>query len=160
VRADAARAVQPGIEKAGSDQGFDGVGEYVRAVAQARRPGAAAEAQRVRDSVSASPLGERLGIDELGAQAGECALIGVRKAAVDQIADAEAEHCVAEELEALIVGRVPAFVGVARMREGLLEVRRLRNQAESRGELRPVGVRRFRHPCPVKASRSSALGSD
>ena len=111
------------IEVDRGDQRLDGVREDVLLHALPGRVGAATEPQRRAELDGPRPRRERVGVHERRAHERQLALVGRRKAIDEQPAHAEAEHCVAEELEALIVGRTCAtlLVREARMRERLLE---------------------------------------
>ena len=70
------------------------------------------EAERAGD------VGERAHVDHGGPQLGQLALGEVGVVAVERVGDDEAEHGVAEELQALVVGQAAVLVGVRAVRQG------------------------------------------
>ena len=121
--ADLARAVDSSGHVDRADDGLDRVGEHVVAVALAGRVSAAAELQRGREADRSGPRRERLGVDEERSHQRELALVGRGEPLHQQLARDEAEHRVAEELQALVVDAPvgPLLVGEARVSQGLFE---------------------------------------
>ena len=82
---------------------------------------AAAEADVVADAERAGHHGERLGADDRGAELGQLALGQVGVVLEQGVGDDQAEHRVAEELEALVVGDLAVLVRERAVREGVLQ---------------------------------------
>jgi len=101
-------------------QGLGRVGEHVGLLSLAPELRAAPEGQARAEVDPPRPRRERLRVDQRAAHPRELALVGVGVGAREQLAHAEPEHRVAEELEALVVVQ-PRLVGEARVRQGLLE---------------------------------------
>ena len=111
----------PRAEVDRADHGLDGVGQDRRLVATAGGLLAATELDVLAEADHAGDLGERAGVDDGGAELGQPALGEVGVEQVERLGDDDAEHGVAEELEAL-VGRQPAvLVGVRAVRQGAVE---------------------------------------
>ena len=62
-------------------------------------------------------VGQRVGVDDAGAQLGQITLGAVGVAVVELLGDGQPEHRVAEELQALVGGQPAVLVGVAAVRE-------------------------------------------
>ncbi len=105
----------------GAEHRLDGVGQDRGLVATAGRLLASAEAHVVAEPERARDLGERLGADDGGAQLGELALGQVGVTREQRVGDDEAQHRVAEELEALVVGDPAVLVRERAVRQGMLK---------------------------------------
>ena len=69
----------------------------------------------------AADLGQRAGVDDRGAQLGQPALGEVRVGPVERLGHDDAEHRVAQELQALVGRQAAVLVGVRPVGEGALE---------------------------------------
>ena len=106
-----------------ADDGLDGVGEDRGLVAAAGGLLAAAEADVVAEAEGAADVGQRAHVDDGGAQLGQLALAGVGVRVVERVGDDQAEHRVAEELQALVVRQPAVLVGVRAVGQGAPEQR-------------------------------------
>ena len=116
-----AETSKPPAEVDRADHRLDGVGEDRGLVAAAGRLLAAAELDVLAEADAAADLGQRAGVDDRGAQLGQPALGEVGVGAVERLGDDDAEHRVAEELQALVGRQAAVLVGVRAVGEGALE---------------------------------------
>ena len=107
------------LDDIGEDLGLDGVSDS--APAEPDESGEARAAREVR---------ERLGVDQSGAHASEASFAGVRHVLEQQLAHAQAEHRIAEELEPFVVVAARVLVDVAGVGERLDQVARLPVETE------------------------------
>ena len=84
---------------------------------------AAAEEDVVAQADGPGHLSESPHVDHRRPQLGELALGQVGVGPVERVSNDEAEHRVAEELEALVVGQATVLVGIRAVREGTDEQR-------------------------------------
>ena len=104
-----------------ADHRLDGVGEDRGLLAAAGGLLAAAELDVVAEPDRAADLGQRAGVDDGRAQLGQPALGEVGVGEVERLGDDDAEHRVAEELQALVGRQAAVLVGVGAVRQGALE---------------------------------------
>src|SRR4051794_15205233 len=102
------------------DHRLDGVGQDRRLLAASGGVLAAAELDVGAEPDRAADAGQRAGIDDRRAELGQMALGEVGVGAVEGLGDDDAEHGVAEELEALVGRQAAVLVGVRAVREGAL----------------------------------------
>jgi hypothetical protein len=120
ARGDRSRSVEASVEEDSRNQGFDDVGEHLALRGVSGR--AAAEAHETGELDAAGEGGERFGVHQGGAHAGEPAFGRVGNVQQQQLAHAQAEHGVTEELEAFVVARARVLVDVGGMGEGVLQL--------------------------------------
>ena len=137
--------LEPAVEVHGGDDRLHRVGEDRRLGASARRVLALAEAQRRAEVELLRDLGERLRAHHRGAQLGQLALGQLRVLLVGEVGDDEAEHGVAEELEALVrlldaLLRAVRAVGERAVEEVVVDERPAQRELESCIECRVDGT--------------------
>ncbi len=103
------------------------------------------EAQRRAEVELLRDLGQRLGAHDRGAQLGQLAFGHLRVLLVDEVGDDEAEHRVAEELEALVrlldaVLRAVRAVGQRAVEEVVVDERPTERELQPRVECRVDGT--------------------
>ena len=153
----AASRPQPEVDRA--DQRLERVGEDRVLVAAAGGLLAAAEQQVRADAAVAEPAGDagqRGHVDHGGTQLGQLALGEVGLAAVELVGDDQAEHRVAQELQALVGGQ--AAVLVRERPVGQRQAEQAVGQGDAEGVVqpggRPLGVRR-----PTRRAVARRLGA-
>ena len=115
---EAARGIQPAVQIERADDRLAGVGQERRVSPLARRLLALGQAQVALEPELAGHLGEGLAAHQIGVAHGERAFRLARKAGQQKVGHDQAEHPVAEKLQALVavVPRAPMLRG-ARMGE-------------------------------------------
>ena len=103
------------------DHGLDRVGEDRGLLAATGGVLAAAELDVVAEPDGAADPGQGAGVDDRRAQLGQVALGQVGVGAVERLGDDDAEHRVAEELQALVGRQAAVLVGVGAVGQGALE---------------------------------------
>ena len=99
-------------------------------VSEPSRVRAAAQAKLGLQLDAARPDCQRFRVDQQRPNPRERAFVGARETLEQDLAGAKAEHRVAQELQSLVVGDTTALVGVARVCERLLQVRRILGKPE------------------------------
>ena len=153
VRRRNARWPQAAVEVDRRHDRLERVGQE-RELLRSARPGLAGPHLEKASDPERPGLGrEHGGRNQVGLDLRERALLEVRKRAVDQLADDEAEHGVAEELEPLVVGGADLAVFV---REGLVRQRPL-EQVRGPGTCTRAAAESRRPPRSPARDRSSGL---
>ena len=111
-------AVEAAVEEGRADQRLERVGEDRRAQRAAAARLAFAEAQRLGQAELERDAVQAVLAHEVGAHAGQVALVGVAEALEQQARDDQAQDRVAEELEALVVVGAEAAVGQRAFQQG------------------------------------------
>src|SRR5215218_6034442 len=142
------------VEVDGAEQGLEGVGQDGGLVPAARQLLAPAQAHGVADPELAGHLGEHVHVDRGRPQLGQLPLGQVGEGAVDDVGDDQAEHGVAEELEALVGGQAAVLVGVGAVGEGP-DVQLLAAEADAEGLLDRLALTRPQRPDVHRSTRSS-----
>ena len=139
---DVGRRLEAAAEVHRTDHRLDGVGEDRGLSAAAGRLLAAAELDVVTDTDVPADHGQRAGVDHGGPELGQSTLGQVRVGAVERLGHDDAEHRVAQELQALVGRQSAVLVGVRAVREGALEELGLQDRIPERGtQLGVVGQR-------------------
>jgi hypothetical protein len=122
-----ADGLEAAVEEESADDGLHGVGEHGAFAAKAAAVFAAAEAEKIAEPDGRGYFGHVLSADQLGANAGQFALMPLGMKKEECFADDEAKDGVAEEFEAFVVaegGRLfhaifdGSLIGEGAVREG------------------------------------------
>jgi hypothetical protein len=111
------RRLPPEGDEGRADEGFDGVGENRVLVPAAGQLFALAEQDVLADAVPARDRRQSARVDHGRAHLGQLALRQIRVVVEQRFGGHEAEHGIAEELEALIGGDPTGLEGEGTMRE-------------------------------------------
>ena len=109
--------LQAAVEEGGADQRLEGVGQDRCAQGAAAARLALAEAQRLGQAELERGPVQAVLAHQMGADAGEVALVGAAEAVEEEARDDQAQHRVAEELEPLVVVGAEAAVGQRALQE-------------------------------------------
>src|SRR6478672_2822748 len=112
---------EPAAEVDRTEDGLDGVGEDRGLVAAPGRLLAAAELDVLADAAAATDLRQGAGVDDRSTKLGQPALGEVGVGPVERLRHDDAEHRVAQELQALVGRQAAVLVGERPVGEGSLE---------------------------------------